>query len=154
MAVAGITPTASFVTKICKMLSAGYWLCRIAREARGESTDGLAAETHSHINSAGCEGMATTVTAAHHSIWRHLHDSMRAAQKPKSKLKFVTLDKESNMSNAVATRRVSKNLQQKRAGGEGIGYRGDNTCQKKSRGTVQPRSRVFLRKSFLGQATG
>ena len=45
-----------------------------------------------------CEGMATTVTAAHHSIWRHLYDSMHAAQKPMSKLKFVTLDKESNMS--------------------------------------------------------
>jgi len=29
---------------------------------------------------------------------RHLYDSMHAAQKPKSKLKFVTLDKESNMS--------------------------------------------------------
>ena len=42
--------------------------------------------------------MAITVTAAHHSIWRHLYDSMRDAQKPKSKLKFVTLDKESNMS--------------------------------------------------------
>jgi len=44
--------------------------------------------------------MATTVTAAsaHHSIWRHLYDSMHAAQKPKSKHKFVTLDKESNMS--------------------------------------------------------
>ena len=42
--------------------------------------------------------MATRVTAAHHSIWRPLYDSMYAAQKPKSKLKFVTLDKESNMS--------------------------------------------------------
>jgi len=41
--------------------------------------------------------MATTVTAAHHS-WRHLYDSMHASQKTKSKLKFVTLDKESNMS--------------------------------------------------------
>jgi len=39
-----------------------------------------------------------TVTAAHHSIWRHLYDSMHAAQKPRSKHKFVTLDKESNMS--------------------------------------------------------
>jgi len=27
-----------------------------------------------------------------------MYDSMHAAQKPKSKLKFVTLDKESNMS--------------------------------------------------------
>jgi len=42
--------------------------------------------------------MTTTVTAAHHSIWRHLYDSMHAAQKPKSKLKYVTLDKESKMS--------------------------------------------------------
>jgi len=42
--------------------------------------------------------MAMTVTAAYHSIWRHLYDSMYAAQKPKSKLKFVTLDKKSNMS--------------------------------------------------------
>jgi len=98
MAVAGNTPTASFLTKICKMQSAGCRLCKIAREARGESTDGLVDGTHDHINSAGCEGMATTVTAAHRSIWRHLYDSMHAAQKPKSKLKFVTLTKESNMS--------------------------------------------------------
>ena len=34
----------------------------------------------------------------HHSICRHLYDSMHAAQKPKSKLKLVTLDEESNMS--------------------------------------------------------
>jgi len=98
MVVARNTPTASFLTTIGKMQSAGCRLCRIAREARGESTDGLADETYGHINSAGCEGMATTVTAAHHSIWRHLYNSMHAAQKPKSKLKFVTLDKKSNMS--------------------------------------------------------
>jgi len=73
-------------------------MCKIAQEARGESTDCLADETHGHINNAGCEGMTTTVTAAHHSIWRHLYDSMHAAQKPKSKLNFVTLHKESNMS--------------------------------------------------------
>ena len=41
--------------------------------------------------------MAETVTFAHHSIWRHLHDSMHAAKKQESKLEFVTLDKESNM---------------------------------------------------------
>jgi len=98
MAVAGNTSTASFLSKIGKVQSAGCQLCRIVREARGESTDSLAAETHGHINSAGCKGMATTVTAAHHCIWRHLYDSMHAASKPKSKLKFVTLDKESNMS--------------------------------------------------------
>ena len=98
MAVAGNTQTASFLTKIGKLQSAGCRLCKIAREAPGEITDGLANETHGHINSAGCEGMATTVTAAHNSIWRHLYASMHAAQKPKSKLKFVTVDKESNMS--------------------------------------------------------
>jgi len=98
MALAGITPTASFLTTLGKMQLAGYRLCRIVREARGEGTDGLAADRHGHINRASCEGMATTVAAAHHLIWRHLHDSMHAAQKPKSKLKFVTRDKESNMS--------------------------------------------------------
>ena len=35
--------------------------CRIVRETRCESTDSLAAETHGHINSAGCEGMATAL---------------------------------------------------------------------------------------------
>jgi len=99
MAVARNMPTASFLTKIGKMQSAGCRLCKIARDARGESTDGLADETHGHMNSAGCEGMATTVTAAHHSIWRHLYDSMHAAaQKPKSRLSFVKLDKKSNIS--------------------------------------------------------
>ena len=52
MVVAGNTPTASFLTKIGKMQSAECWLCRIAREARSESTDGLADETHGHIKSA------------------------------------------------------------------------------------------------------
>jgi len=42
--------------------------------------------------------MATTVTAAYHSIWRHLYNSMHAAQKPKSKLQFVTLEKQSSIS--------------------------------------------------------
>jgi len=97
MAMAGNTTTASFLTKIGKMQSAECRLCKIEREARGESTDGLADETLGHINKAGCEEMATTVTAVHHSIWRHLYDSMHAAKMPKNKLKFVTLDKEINM---------------------------------------------------------
>jgi len=71
-----------FSDQIGKMQSAECRLCRIARQARGESTDGLAAETHIHIKSAGCEGMATTVTAAHHSIWRHLYDSMHKSRPP------------------------------------------------------------------------
>ena len=90
MAVAGNTPIVSFLTKIGKMQSAGCRLCRIAREARGESTDGLADETHGHINSAGCKGMATTVPAAHHSIWRHLYDSMHKSQRASSRLSRLT----------------------------------------------------------------
>jgi len=42
--------------------------------------------------------MATTVTAAHHFIWRHLYASIQAAQTPTSKLRFVTPDKESSVS--------------------------------------------------------
>jgi len=79
-------------------VSAQARLRRIAQEARGKNTDGLTVETYSHINSAGCEGMAMTVTAAHHSISRHLYTSMHATKNPKGKLKFVTLIKESNMS--------------------------------------------------------
>ena len=40
MAVAGNTPTANFLNKIGKMQSAGCRLFRIARESRGESTEG------------------------------------------------------------------------------------------------------------------
>jgi len=56
----------------------------------------VARDTYSingHINSDFCDGMVTTVTAAHHFIWRHLYASMQAAQKPAS----VTPDKESSM---------------------------------------------------------
>ena len=151
MALAESTPTASFLTKIGKIQSAGCRLCRIAREARGESKDGLAYEKHGHINSAGCEGMATTVTAAHYSIWRHLYDSMHAAQKPKSKLKFITLDKESSMS-TLWRREEFLRICSKAEKAQDIEV--TIPFKKKSRATVQPRSRVFLRKSFLGQATG
>ena len=55
-------------------------------------------ETYGHINSAFFDEMVTTVTAAHHFIWRYLYASMQAAQTPMSKLRFVTPDKESSMS--------------------------------------------------------
>ena len=98
MAVAGVTPTGSWLTKIGKLPATGCRLCKRAREARGDSTQELPNGTHHHINSAVCEGMAEMVTTAHHSIWRHLQDSMHAAKKQESKLEFVTLDKESNTS--------------------------------------------------------
>jgi len=84
MAVAGTVPTTWQLTNTGKMQSARCRLCRIAREARGESTDGLAVETYGYINSAGCEGMTTTVMAAHHSIWGHLYDRMHLLQKSSS----------------------------------------------------------------------
>jgi len=64
----------------------------MAREQRDVSTENLLEETYGHINSAFCDGMATTFTAAHHFIWRHLYASMQAAQTPASKLRFVTPD--------------------------------------------------------------
>ena len=42
--------------------------------------------------------MTTTITAAHHFVWRRLYASIQAAQTPTSKLRFVTPDKESSMS--------------------------------------------------------
>jgi len=72
-------------------------LCKRAREQHGASTENLPEETYGCINSAFCDGMATTVTAAYHFIWRHLNASMQAAQTPASKLKVVTPDKESSM---------------------------------------------------------
>jgi len=77
-------------------------LCKRAREQRGASTGNLPEETYGHIKSAFCDGMATTVTAAHHFIWRYLYASIQAAQTPTSKLRFVTPDKEST----VASREI------------------------------------------------
>ena len=51
----------------------------------------------------------------------------------------------------MATRRVSKNLQQGRSGGEGTGYRGDNTCHKKSRGTYNLDPESFFVNRFWGR---
>jgi len=54
----------------------------------------------------------------------------------------------------VATKRNFLESAAGRFSGEGAGYTGDNTSQKKSGDTVQIRSSGFLHKSFLGQATG
>ena len=97
--------------------------------------------------------MATIVTAAHHSIWIHLYDSMHAAQKPKSKLKFVTLDKERNMSTLWRREAFLRICSKEDLTEKAQDIEVTMPVKKKSRGTVQPRSRVFLRKSFLGQAT-
>jgi len=90
MAIAGILPVAKWLAKIKQRSDVSCRLCKRAREQCGASTENLPEETYGHINSAFCDGMARTVTAAHHFIWRHLYASMQAAQTPKSKLRFVT----------------------------------------------------------------
>jgi len=98
MAIAGIIPVAKWLTKIKQLSDVSCRLCKRAREQRGASIGNLPEETYGHINGAFCDGMATTVTAAHHFIWRHLYASIQAAQTPTSKLRFVTPDRESSMS--------------------------------------------------------
>jgi len=97
MAIAGTIPVAKWLANPKQRSDVGCRLCRRAREQRGESTENLLEETYEHINSAFSDEMATTVTAAHHFIRRHLYASMQAAQTPVSKLRFVTPDKESSM---------------------------------------------------------
>jgi len=97
MAIAGIILVAKWLAKIKQRSHISCRLCKMAREQHGESTENLPEETYGHINSAFCDGMATTVAAAHLFIWRHLYASMQAAQTPASKLRFVTPDIESSM---------------------------------------------------------
>jgi len=98
MAIAGIIPVAKWLAKIKQRSDVSCRLCKRAREQRDASTENLPEEIYGHINSAFCDGIATTVTAAHHFIWRHLYASMQVAQTLASKLRFVTPDKESSMS--------------------------------------------------------
>jgi len=86
MAIAGIIPVAKWLAKIKQRSGVSCRLCKRAREQRSASIDYLPEETYVHINSAFCDGMATTVTAAHHFIWRHLYASMQAAQKKTAKM--------------------------------------------------------------------
>jgi len=68
MAIAGIIPVAKWLAKIKQRPGVGCRLCKRARQQRGASTENLSEETYGHIHSAFCDGMATTVTAAHHFI--------------------------------------------------------------------------------------
>jgi len=98
MAIAGIIQVAKWLAKIKQRSDVSCRLCQKAREQRGASAENLPEETYGHINSAFCDGMTTTVTAAHHFIWRHLYASIQTAQTPTSNFRFVTPDKESSMS--------------------------------------------------------
>jgi len=97
MANAGTIPVAKWLAKIKQRSDVGCRLCKRSREQHGASTENLPEETYGHINSAFCDGMATTATAAHHFIWRHLYASVQAAQTLASKLRFFTPDEESSM---------------------------------------------------------
>ena len=86
MAIAGIIPVPKWLAKIKQRSDVNCRLCKRAQEQRGASTENLPEETYGHINSAFCDGMSTSVTAAHHFIWRHLYASMQAAQKKTAKM--------------------------------------------------------------------
>jgi len=64
VAIAGIVPVAKWLAKIKQRSDVGCRLCKRAREQRGASIGNLPGETYGHINSAFCDGMATTVCVA------------------------------------------------------------------------------------------
>ena len=86
MSIAGTIPVAKWLAKIKKQSDVGCRLCKRALEQRSTRFENLPEETYGHINSAFCDGMATTVTAALHFIWKRLYASM--AQTPTSKFRF------------------------------------------------------------------
>jgi len=88
MAIAWIILVAKWLAKITKRSDVSCRLCKRAQEQRGASTEILPEETYGHINSPFCDGMATTVTAAHQFMWKHLYASMQAAQTPTNSQSF------------------------------------------------------------------
>ena len=68
---------------------------------------GITKQSNTHINSAGCTGIVTTITCAHYIIWIQLYVSRHVAQNPKSQLKFVTFEGDSRMS-ALMRRKASE----------------------------------------------
>jgi len=75
---------------------------------------------------------------------------MGISRKANLSLSCLTTWKEQN-EQAVATKRVYKNLQRGRSGGEGRRKRNVNTSQKRSRETVQSQWRVFFPDSTWGR---
>jgi len=65
MATAGIISVAKWPAKVKQRSDVSCKLCKRAREQRSASTENLPEETYEHINCAFCDGMVTTVTAAH-----------------------------------------------------------------------------------------
>jgi len=57
---------------VAKWLAKTYLIAKNNSKQRVASTESLSKETYGHIKSALCDAIKTTVTAAHHFIWRHL----------------------------------------------------------------------------------
>jgi len=68
MAIAGVIPAAKWLAKIKQRSDVSSRLCKRAREQRSASTENMPEETYGHFSNAFCDGIATTVTAAHHFI--------------------------------------------------------------------------------------
>jgi len=69
MAIARIILVAKWLAKIQQQSDVGCRLCKRARKQCGASTENVQDEWYGHFNSALCDGMATTVTAANHFIY-------------------------------------------------------------------------------------
>jgi len=74
-AIAGIILIAKWLAKIKQQSDVSCRLCKRAREQRVASTENLQEATYGHIKITFCDGIVTTITAAHHFIWRHLYVS-------------------------------------------------------------------------------
>ena len=96
----------------------------------------LPEETYGHINTAFCDGMATTATAAHHFIWRHLYASIQAAQTPTSKLRFVTPDKESSMSTLLQEEEFKQICSRESLTEKAANIGKNNGCERAQKGTL------------------
>jgi len=70
MAIAGTILVAKWLSKIKQGLDVSCRLCKRALGQRCASIENVLEGTYGHINSDFNGGMATTVTAAHHLIWR------------------------------------------------------------------------------------
>jgi len=75
MAIAGIILVAKRLARFNQRSDVNCRLFKWAREQHGVSAKNLPEEMYVHINNAFCDGMTTTITAAHHFIWRHLYAS-------------------------------------------------------------------------------
>jgi len=97
--------------------------------------------------------MATTVTAAHHSIWRHLYATMQAAQTPASGLRFVTTDKESRMSTLWQEEEFDQ-ISSRESLTEKAAENGKTISVQEHERIRHDFDPIFLRKSFLESKAG